>query len=266
MYALNAVRAGFITRRAVIDGDEAGSGASALRPIIQSLMTILKRFQRNEPAMTYARPSPNRTGAAVQAARADDAAPPPPAGPEAGLLDDDAVLELIGAVIAAEALAAAPGDAATGDAAAAAGGCAPAPARDLMESLYEQYCSALENPHASLAADWATQMTPTRAPLPDLRADVEWGADAAESIDTLLSGARVLDDAFGGLEAGDAPDPAAMEPTPEILRLFAPPEYHAAVARRPAPLPPAFTRQEHQMLAIDSPLPTAGRIASEDTR
>lgn len=222
-------------------------------------MTIFKRFHRNEPAVTDARSNPDRGGGAVHA-HADDATPPPAAWPEAGRLDDDVVLELIGAVIAA----ATPGDPATGDATAAAGGSAPA--RDLMQSLYEQYCRALENPHASLAADWATQMTTTRAPLPDLRADEPWGPDAVASIDTLLSGARVLDDAFGGLEPGDAPDPATTEPIPEILRLFAPPEYHAAIARRPAPLPPAFTRQEHQTLAIDSPLPTAGRTASQDTR
>ncbi|MET5115300.1 TagK domain-containing protein, partial [Burkholderia pseudomallei] len=58
-------------------------------------------------------------------------------------------------------------------------------------------------------------------------------------------------------------DPEDAEPVPEVLRLFAPAEYHAATARRPAGLPPALARREHQSLAIDSPLP-APVATSED--
>ncbi|KVP95617.1 hypothetical protein WJ95_02370 [Burkholderia ubonensis] len=161
----------------------------------------------------------------------------PADSPDAMPRDADAVLDLIDAVIAADALASRQADDANADAPAAGG---PVPARDLMHSLYEQYCGALENPQASLSAGWAAQMTAAHRPLPDLRAD-----------------ARVLDDAFGPLTPGDGPDPAATEPVPEILRLFAPAEYHATAARRQGGLPPALTRQEHQTLAIDSPLPAS---------
>ncbi|PCE30616.1 hypothetical protein BZL54_19805 [Burkholderia ubonensis subsp. mesacidophila] len=168
--------------------------------------------------------------------------------PDAMPRDADAVLDLIGAVIAADALASRQADDASTDS---------TPARDLMHSLYEQYCGALENPQASLSAGWAAQMTTARRPLPDLGGDAREGVDATDSIAGLLSGARVLDDAFGPLTPGDGPDPAVTEPVPEILRLFAPAEFHAGAARRAASLPPALTRQEHQTLAIDSPLPAA---------
>lgn len=40
---------------------------------------------------------------------------------------------------------------------------------------------------------------------------------------------------------------------PEILRLFAPPEFHAEAAHGAAALPP-LTRREHHALSVDSPL------------
>ncbi|KWD88264.1 hypothetical protein WL71_11435 [Burkholderia ubonensis] len=187
----------------------------------------------------------------------------PADSPDAMPRDADAVLDLIDAVIAADALASRQADDAIADAAAAGGSI---PARDLMHSLYEQYCGALENPQASLSAGWAAQMTAAHRPLPDLRADAREGVDTTDSIAGLLSGARVLDDAFGPLTPGDGPDPAATEPVPEILRLFAPAEYHATAARRQGGLPPALTRQEHQTLAIDSPLPASAPAPACDAR
>ncbi|KVO36031.1 TagK domain-containing protein [Burkholderia ubonensis] len=210
-------------------------------------MRAFKTVRRIEPDWHYTEPRPYRADAWAEAAGAGEA-PAPDAMPR----DADAVLDLIDAVIAADALASRQADDAIADAPAAGG---PIPARDLMHSLYEQYCGALENPQASLSAGWAAQMTAAHRPLPDLRADAREGVDATDSIAGLLSGARVLDDAFGPLTPGDGPDPAATEPVPEILRLFAPAEYHATAARRQGGLPPALTRQEHQTLAIDSPLP-----------
>ncbi|WP_080422490.1 TagK domain-containing protein [Burkholderia ubonensis] len=218
-------------------------------------MRAFKTVRRIEPDWHYTEPRPYRADAWAEAA-ADDDAPAldvrPADSPDAMPRDADAVLDLIDAVIAADALASRQADDAIADAPAAGG---PIPARDLMHSLYEQYCGALENPQASLSAGWAAQMTAAHRPLPDLRADAREGVDATDSIAGLLSGARVLDDAFGPLTPGDGPDPAATEPVPEILRLFAPAEYHATAARRQGGLPPALTRQEHQTLAIDSPLP-----------
>ncbi|PAJ89483.1 TagK domain-containing protein [Burkholderia ubonensis] len=222
-------------------------------------MRAFKTVRRIEPDWHYTEPRPYRADAWAEAAGADDAPAldvRPADSPDAMSRDADAVLDLIDAVIAADALASREADDAIAIAdAPAAGG--PIPARDLMHSLYEQYCGALENPQASPSAGWAAQMTAAHRPLPDLRADAREGVDATDSIAGLLSGARVLDDAFGPLTPGDGPDPAATEPVPEILRLFAPAEYHATAARRQGGLPPALTRQEHQTLAIDSPLPAS---------
>ncbi|AOK63966.1 type VI secretion protein [Burkholderia ubonensis] len=222
-------------------------------------MRAFKTVRRIEPDWHYTEPRPYRAAAWAEAAGDADDAPAPDAMPR----DADAVLDLIDAVIAADALASRQADDAIADAAAAGG---PMPARDLMHSLYEQYCGALENPQASLSAGWAAQMTAAHRPLPDLRADAREGVDATDSIAGLLSGARVLDDAFGPLTPGDGPDPAATEPVPEILRLFAPAEYHATAARRQGGLPPALTRQEHQTLAIDSPLPASAPAPACDAR
>lgn len=82
------------------------------------------------------------------------------------------------------------------------------------------------------------------------------GRDSTDmgSIEALLSGARVLKDVFGPLGDGDMAGLADVEPAPEILRIFAPAEYHAAASRRPTALPPALARREHHALGIDSPM------------
>ncbi|RQS14771.1 TagK domain-containing protein [Burkholderia sp. Bp9002] len=222
-------------------------------------MRVFKTARRIEPDWHYTEPRPHRADSGSEAAGDDDALAqdmPPAGSPDAMLRDADAVLDLIGAVIASRQADDAIADATT------TGG--PMPARDLIHLLYEQYCGALENPQASLASGWAAQMTTAHRPLPDLRGDAREGVDAADSIAGLLAGARVLDDAFGPLTPGDGPDPAATEPVPEILRLFAPAEFHAAAARRAGSLPPALTRQEHQTLAIDSPLPASAPAPAGD--
>ncbi|WP_431825972.1 TagK domain-containing protein [Burkholderia sp. F1] len=229
-------------------------------------MRAFKTARRIEPDWHYTEPRPHRADAWAEAGGDDDAPTPDmrlAGSPDAMLRDADAVLDLIDAVIAADALASRQADDAIADATAAD---SPMPARDLIHSLYEQYCGALENPQASLSAGWAAQMTAAHRPLPDLRGDAREGVDATDSIAGLLSGARVLDDAFGPLTPGDGPDPAATEPVPEILRLFAPAEYHATAARRQGGLPPALTRQEHQTLAIDSPLPASAPAPACDAR
>ncbi|AJX35594.1 Uncharacterised protein [Burkholderia oklahomensis] len=235
-------------------------------------MRTFKLFRRGEPGMKYAEAMPRRADASPAATRDADAplmetllTGSPEAGLRDAMRDGNAVLGLIGTAISAETFARRQGDPAA-DIATAAG--SPVQARDLMHSLYEQYCGALEDPQASLASDWPAQMTLVRRPPPDQRSDRRKEAEEAgeaDSIDALVSGSPVFDDVFGLLGPGDTPDPAAMEPIPEVLRLFAPAEYHAAMARRAGSLPPALARREHQTLAIDSPLPASGSASNHDT-
>ncbi|SPB15129.1 hypothetical protein NOV72_02358 [Caballeronia novacaledonica] len=85
-------------------------------------------------------------------------------------------------------------------------------------------------------------------------AELGWQAPKAssqyESIEALLSGQRTLEDAFGQMTPGH--DDLEVDSVPEVLRLFAPVEYHAAEARRTAALPPALNRREHHVLSVDS--------------
>ncbi|KVD77279.1 type VI secretion protein [Burkholderia sp. ABCPW 14] len=234
-------------------------------------MRTFKLFRRSKPDMKYAEATPRRADASPAAACDADApvmetllTGSPEAGMRDAMRDGNAVFGLIGTAISAETFARRQGEHAT-DGAMASG--SPIQARDLMHSLYEQYCGALEDPQASLASDWPAQMAIVRRPPPDQPGDRRKGSEAAEeadSIDALVSGSSVFDDVFGLLRPGDTPDPAAMEPIPEVLRLFAPAEYHAAMARRPGSLPPALARREHQTLAIDSPLSASGSTSSHD--
>ena len=122
---------------------------------------------------------------------------------------------------------------------------------DLIGALHMQYCCALNDPEALLGVEWITPSPTAHESLPDLRLD---GAVHVESIETLLSGVRSVEDMFGLLAAGDLPDPAAVTTAPEILRLFAPPEFNASTSR----LPPTLVRREHHAVGIDSPLMTRG--------
>jgi len=137
---------------------------------------------------------------------------------------------------------------------------------DVVATLYEQYCRALDDPHASLAGMWAM---PESMP-PQERAALARGDGRtlpmdclAEpplthigSIEILWSGARQLTDAFGILDEADLRLLTDTESVPEVLRLFAPAEYQAAAHRRPLLLPPTLARREHHMPGIDSPIPS----------
>jgi len=127
----------------------------------------------------------------------------------------------------------------------------------LIDALHAQYWRALTDPGAPIASAWAPSVDDT---LPheitpdhphDAHADEKTGR--SDSIVTLLSGNRTIEDAFGHLGGHVEPAPDG-ESVPEILQLFAPPEFHAGSARRaPAP-PPPLTRREHHALSVDSPL------------
>lgn len=130
-------------------------------------------------------------------------------------------------------------------------------ADDLLKVLYGQYCRALDDPKASLAGDWIAQATPAGDHGADLTSLIDYAhqpASSFDSIETFLSGAYKMEHAFGPIGTGEAPELTAMEPVPEILRLFAPPEYAASALRRPSALPPELARREHHALGIDSPL------------
>lgn len=138
-------------------------------------------------------------------------------------------------------------------------------ASDVVQGLHAQYWRALTDPHASLSGSWIGQPDePPTSAAADNAGD-GWQShgenDEARSLETLLSGECTLEKIFGKLESGANGTVADLEaePVPEVLRLFAPPEYHAAVASQTAALPPALTRREHHALSFDSPLAAPAR-------
>ncbi|WP_126284764.1 TagK domain-containing protein [Burkholderia stagnalis] len=132
----------------------------------------------------------------------------------------------------------------------------------LVAALHAQYWRALTDPHATANAEWSPMVDEPAAHAfaPDshdaLRAHVD--LERAGSIEALLFGDRTLEDVFERLGAHTEPA-LDDEPIPEVLRLFAPPEFQAAATRRGPALPPALTRREHHALSVDSPLSAPSR-------
>lgn len=157
-------------------------------------------------------------------------------------------------------------------------------AADLIASLHAQYWRALTDPQASITESWVDQsdeapadvrtelrpgLSPDAKPHAMLRYTVEEAAheasanaqqDSRGSIETLLSGESTIDDCFGQLKSLHMQDllDLAADSAPDVLRLFAPPDYCAAMQLHPSArasaLPPPLTRREHHVLSIDSPL------------
>ncbi|MGV2287924.1 TagK domain-containing protein [Trinickia sp. YCB016] len=124
-------------------------------------------------------------------------------------------------------------------------------ANDLIEALHEQYRRALSGLEPSLMSAEPAQRTASDNPSPLVPHEAP---TSTESVETLLSRARVMEDAFGPLRQRDVEDLAELDSPPEILRLFAPAGYHATPARKRRALPPELTRRDHQAAGIDSPL------------
>jgi hypothetical protein len=129
---------------------------------------------------------------------------------------------------------------------------------DLISSLHRQYCQALDNPlgPAPVAA-WESSSEPSDRYVysgSGSPVDPHLHSAGKDSIEALLSGPQLLDHAFGPLREGDLGSLPESEPVPEILRLFAPPEYLASASRSMATLPPSLARREHHSLGIDSAL------------
>ncbi|ABB11092.1 TagK domain-containing protein [Burkholderia lata] len=127
----------------------------------------------------------------------------------------------------------------------------------LIDTLHAQYWRALTDPGAPIASVWAPSVDDTalHQNTPDHRHDThaDETRERSESIETLLSGNRTIEDAFGHLE-GHVEAVIGGESVPEILQLFAPLEFHTQSAHRSLSPPPPLTRREHHALSVDSPL------------
>ena len=201
--------------------------------------------------------------------------------------DADPILSLIGGADVGARAEAARHDLDGKPAASSATDAAPC-AADLIASLHGQYWRALTDPQASITESWVDQSDEAPADVnpdlrPDLRPDLSPNArphamlryadeeaaheasanarqDSPGSIETLLSGESTIDDCFGRLKSLHMQDllDLAADSAPDVLRLFAPPDYCAAMQLHPSArasaLPPPLTRREHHVLSIDSPL------------
>lgn len=136
----------------------------------------------------------------------------------------------------------------------AEGGCIPSAVGDLIDSLQRQYWQALIDPSVVFATGvWLSREEASDLVLPQATEPESVQGDAG-SMEEWLGGRMSIDAAFGPLGPNENLDLISDRPVPEILRLFAPPEYHAAEARRSPDLPPPLTRREHHMLSVDSPM------------
>lgn len=125
---------------------------------------------------------------------------------------------------------------------------------DLLGSLYAHYCRALDMPQSLISGAWVSSGLPVET---GSARDASWQGDgnndAGGAISDMFGDIECVDHAFGTLRPGTLPDMHEPEAVPEILRLFAPPEYMAS-ARIETVVMPALTQREHHALAIDSPL------------
>jgi len=128
-------------------------------------------------------------------------------------------------------------------------------ANDVIGSLYDQYCRALDDPQAVFSGDWSAPAAIEQASLSEPK---PVSRERTESIETILCRLRGIEKVFGKLEKENSPPAAIVEPVPEILQLFAPPEFKARASR----LPSALVRREHHAAGIDSPL-LAPHVLSE---
>lgn len=118
---------------------------------------------------------------------------------------------------------------------------------DVIGSLYDQYCRALDDPQAAFSGEWSAPVAIEHASLSEPKPEL---IEHAESIEVVLSGRRDIEDVFGILTKENSPPAVVIDPVPEILRLFAPPEFKGKTSR----LPSALVRREHHAAGIDSPL------------
>jgi hypothetical protein len=136
---------------------------------------------------------------------------------------------------------------------------------ELIRALHGQYCAALDLSNLASSASWDA------SPVSAVHLEAFAGShdDASErahddvSISELFSEPQRLEEAIGPLLEGDALDAEELNlnAAPEILRLFAPSEYHVNGAAQRRFVPPPLARREHHTLAIDSPVPGFGAVS-----
>lgn len=125
---------------------------------------------------------------------------------------------------------------------------------DLLGFLYAHYCRALDTPQWSMSGAWVPSGLPVHSdPTRDSSRQDEWDSNVGRAISVMSGDIECVDQAFGTLRPGAVPDVHEPDVVPEILRLFAPPEYKAR-KRIETVVAPALTQREHHTLAIDSPL------------
>jgi hypothetical protein len=136
---------------------------------------------------------------------------------------------------------------------------------DLMATLGDRYYRALESAD-SLFGEWVDGGASSGEMSADIPAANRDFSDAPSSpIIGLLSDLERLEEAFGPLRNAGVGVPFEVEKVPEILRLFAPPEFQASAARRLDTVLPSIARRDHHTLAIDSPLVAPNGMTSTDS-
>jgi hypothetical protein len=137
-------------------------------------------------------------------------------------------------------------------------------AGDVIATLHERYCAALDSSCALGNTEWGSPLvSDASTSLSDSLGNEATQGDA-QPISRFSSEPRRLEDVIGPLVPDLRSDLAdlSVKRVPEILQLFAPSEYHANAAVRAHAVPPALARREHHTLAIDSALPVIGNAVT----
>ncbi|MEM5343141.1 TagK domain-containing protein [Paraburkholderia azotifigens] len=142
---------------------------------------------------------------------------------------------------------------------------APADSDHLLDDLYVRYCKALDWQEPLMPGTWVPS---SRSVSVDRMIDTpreEEGHTTGAAISGLFPDIESVDEAFGPLVANAMTRDEDCDRAPEILRLFAPPEY-LVKGRVRTVFPPALTRREHHTLSIDSPVMELGSTSQKQER
>ncbi|WP_250481976.1 MULTISPECIES: TagK domain-containing protein [unclassified Caballeronia] len=128
---------------------------------------------------------------------------------------------------------------------------------ELVQTLHAHYCAALGSSYFMVSGSWESSLVTAPPVATPAMSHDDAVARADMSISGLFAEPQRLEEAIGPLGPGDelGREDMNMAAAPEILALFAPPEYQLDDALRRRFVPPALARREHHTLAIDSPLP-----------
>jgi hypothetical protein len=125
----------------------------------------------------------------------------------------------------------------------------------LINSLFEQYCQALASPLSAHKYDWVAAPEANEQLSPENGAgESRWHNAGTNPVASVLGDINTVEQAFGVLHQAETTEVARKDDIPEILRLFAPPEYQLVLLNRANTPPPTLVRREHHTLSIDSPI------------